>query len=181
MLEIYTNSPRLIGNIDLNPEKSNSFEVAYMNMFGNIFFQLIAYTAVYENKIGRIKNSEGILTYENGSKFSANGIEVEFKYENPDLINGLLNYNYIIGDENDDTGDGHYNFKYIPQHNLTLGVAKNMGPLTVSTLFNYRSETEGGTEKLDSQNSMDFNVRYSHQLSSIHIQHALSVKNLTIN
>jgi outer membrane receptor protein involved in Fe transport len=178
IFEIHVNDGRIVGNKELKPEKSDSFEIAYLTSFGNFFIQALGYYAEYENKIRRISR-ENILTYTNGSNFRAKGLELELKYENPRVVSGFINYSYIEGNDGDDDGTDNYNFKYIPRQFLSAGFSKSIGKFNISGVLNYWTETEGSAGELGDQYSADLNISYSHKMFSKKIHHALSFKNLS--
>ncbi|MDM8557228.1 TonB-dependent receptor [Candidatus Parabeggiatoa sp. HSG14] len=180
LFEIYLYSPgRVVGNPNLEPEKSTSYELAYLTSFNNFFIQALVYYADYENKIRRVVKTGRLLTYANGNDFNAKGVEIEIKYDNPNLFNGFLNYNYISGNDGDDDGIGNYNFKYIPRHSISLGLSKKISGINIAALTNYWTETSGPVEEVDAQYSIDLKLGYSHKLSSQTIHHGLSIQNLT--
>jgi len=53
MLELYFNHPTVVGNKDLQPETSTSYELAYLVRAGNFFAQIIGYYAEYDQLIQR--------------------------------------------------------------------------------------------------------------------------------
>ena len=112
-----------------------------MTSFGKFFVQTLVYYAIYENKIFRIRKDiekngniyENVNVYSNGQEFNAKGLELEIKYLDPQVLSGFLNYNFVDGNNGDEIdGSGHYNFKYIPQHVLAVGLSKNFKKLYIS-------------------------------------------------
>lgn len=180
-------SKTVFGNPELEPEKSNSYEIAYLTSFRNLFVQLLGYYATYDDKIFRIRTDierDGVLyrnvnAYSNGNEFSAKGLELEMKYNLPNDMNAFINYNMIDGDSGDEVNnDGHYNFKYVPKNYLSAGLAKNIRDYFFSVLMNMYGETMGPLERIDTQYSFDVNLGYSHKFASTILQHTISAKNL---
>ena len=195
LFELYfqTSSQTVFGKTDLLPEKSKSIELAYVASFDNLFVQAIVYHGIYENKIYRSKDTTLLLpdgtpnvggksVYTNGENFTANGIELELKYSNPEIIDAFVNVNYIIGGDEDKDENGNYNFKYVPASSLALGIGKMFAKtFNISTVVNYWSEVDGPFEKIGSQYMIDLNLSYSHNIGKIKFTHTISAKNLTDN
>lgn len=172
----------------LEPERSNSIEVAYLTSFNKFFIQLLGYAATYENKIFRdIKDivfpdvtypSKSV--YANGDKFDAKGIELETKYQHPGF-SAFFNYYFVKGGEGDALNN-YYNFKAIPEHALTFGLHKKIKKLSASTVVNYQTEVTGpvnnATKTIDSQFTVDFNLGYLYEGKLFTTQQTVSVKNV---
>ena len=194
LFELYfqTGSGTVFGNPDLDPEKSTSVELAYLLGVGKFFAQATGYYATYENKIFRVggqprPDGEPGLTsiYENGDNFWAAGAELELRYQDPNLFDAFINYNYVYGDNGDEVftpdevtgelvGNDHYNFKYIPEHTVSIGLAKRYRGLSASTVVNVIGTRGGATDELDAQFTWDLNLGYKGD----HFSHRLSVKNI---
>lgn len=178
LFEIHVNSPgNIIGNKDLQPEKSSSIELAYLTSFNKFFVQVLGYYAIYHDKIRRATNNN-MDTYINGSKFSAKGIELEFQYKNSRILNAFINFTYINGDDGDDIGDGDYNFKYIPKYSYTFGITKHYKGFHLAALTNGWAETNGPFEKVDHQYSIDASLGYQHKIRLTNVRHTLTLKNV---
>ncbi len=189
LFELYFQTPTntTYGNLDLEPETSTSYELAYLTRHGNLFAQALGYHAVYDNKIFRTRRFPASATdkstiYINGASFDANGIELEAKYQLPASVNAFLNYGYVHGSQGDRVAaEDHYNFKYIPKNTAALGLAKTVHRWLLSAVVNYIGSTRGPLAPIPSQTTVDLNVGYTHTLTvaSLTLRHKLSVKNLT--
>ena len=185
--ELYFQPPTatVYGNLDLEPETSDSFEVAYVTSFRKVFAQALLYHARYDNKIFRVRrlpfsSTDRALIYVNGDVFTANGLEIELKLKSPSGADVFVNYNTIDGDRGDEIeGNGHYNFKYVPAHALSAGVARAFGPLEVSAVVNLQSGVEGPLRRVGGWRSWDLGASYSHELGALALRHELSAKNVT--
>ena len=173
-LNFETATGTAFGDPNLKPEESTSFELAYLQKRGNVFFQTTVYRANYENKILRTRG-DGIGPtgtvyvnqnhYVNGEEFDALGFEFEMRFENPKKygLSGFLNLGYIDGSDDDrmvnGTDTGTYNFLSVPETTVALGLEKKyQSDLIASAVVNYRSDSKD-TEgiKVDSVTTVDFN------------------------
>jgi len=190
-------SNSLSGNANLEPEKSTSIEIAYLTQFNELFVQTVIYHAEYENKIYRqrvftldqpnLELADGTLLsetgrsstlyYQNGNTFSTQGLELEVKYR---FKHGNLfsNYSYTEGNNNDDLGDDHYNFKYPPKSKLISGVSYSRSGYFTSAILTYYSSMQAVTETIAAQSKWDLNFGYRQQYNKHKIRHVFSVKNL---
>lgn len=177
----------VLGNEELEPEESKSFELSYLTSFNKIFIQLLGYYSIYENKIYRhLQNVEindsviSINKYENGNTFNAKGIELEIKYVNPTYISGFLNYAFIYGSKGDEADSSdHYNFKYIPKHTVSAGFSKSVKAFSVSFLANYSSACKGPFEDIPSWITFDSNISYRKEFEKLVMINTISVKNIS--
>ena len=187
LFELYYITPMktVFGNQNLNPETADSFELAYQHVQGPFYMQTIAYHAIYHDKIFRIKkdlDGDGDLenVYANGNKFSATGLEFELKYLNPKYANIFLNLDYVHGDDGDkQPGTDHYNFKYVPKFNASVGLNKSFGGFNVSLISKYIGSREGPKEKIDESVILDLNFAYEHKFNSFSLKQVFSIQNLT--
>ena len=190
LFELYfqTSSNTVFGNINLEPEESNSLELSYLTSFSNFFVQALVYRASYTNKIFRTLGDftvpdgtpyTNVSYYTNGGEFNATGAEIEIKYQGPSDLNAFLNYSYIDGDNGDEVNNnGHYNFRYVPEHTLTAGLAKSFGNFSVSGLVNYQSERSAPISELAAQTTLDLNIGYKHKVMYFNLRHNISIKNV---
>ena len=190
LFEIYFKTPTntVLGNKDLDPEESTSFEISYLTAFGNFFVQALAYHAEYTNKIFRTKGNfttedgtvfNNVNYYTNGNKFNSSGFEIEIKYQDQNSFDAFLNYGFINGNSGDEiNGDGHYNFKYVPEHTISGGLSKQFGSFNLSGIINFISERGSINENLDAQITVDLNIGYSHKVGIFSLRHNISAKNV---
>ncbi len=178
----------IIGNPDLIPEKSTSYEVSYLRAYGHYFLQANAYHATYDNKIYR-KSGDAVLpdgsgvvvtdttVYANGEEFSAQGLELETRYSH-DQLDGFFNVNVISGDDGDEVpGSDHYNFKYVPDFTLSAGMSKQIKNYLFSFVANYTDSTQGPEQDVDSSLVLDLMLAYTQALGQQVIKHSVRLNN----
>ncbi len=178
----------IIGNPDLNPEKSSSYEVSYLRAYGHYFFQANAYYATYDNKVYR-KSGDAVLpdgsgvvvqnttVYANGEEFSAQGLELETRYSH-DQLDGFFNVNVISGDDGDEVPDSdHYNFKYVPDFTLAAGMSRQVKNYLFSFVANYTDSTQGPEQEVASSLVLDLMLGYNQQLGQRAVHHSVRLNN----
>jgi outer membrane receptor protein involved in Fe transport len=185
LFELYFQPPTntVFGNLNLKPETSDSFELAYVTSFKKVFAQALLYHARYDGKIFRVRRAtadplDRSLIYVNGAPFSANGAEIELRYKAPSTTDLFVNYNYVHGDRGDEImGNDHYNFKYVPRHSVSGGAARGFGRLGLSVVLNLQSGVQGPLRPIDGWASWDVNASYHHELGGLSLRHMISAKN----
>jgi hypothetical protein len=116
--------------------------------------------------------------YVNGRPFAANGLEVELKYQSR-AGDAFVNYNLVHGDRGDEIdGNGHYNFRYVPDHALSVGLARALGRLELAGVLNLQSGVDGPQRRVAAWHSVDLNVSYGHEVGALTLRHTLSAKNV---
>lgn len=178
-----TASYTVVGNKNLVPEKSRSFELLYLQSFEKVFIQATLYHSIYDNTISRKKEfyqpaNKIVSIYENGNQFTANGIETELRYFNPKWIDGYINLNYIAGNQEDKVGD-HYNFKYVPIYTCAVGLSKQIQQFSISSALNLKGATKGPFGNVDEAYMININVGFFHHIAGKKINHSFSAKNIT--
>lgn len=167
------------GNSRLQPERSDSAEVAYLTQCSYASLQTVAYVAQYKNKIDRRTQDvlfddgqfvPGVRKYENGGKFNAVGWEVEARYRRPEDLDAFAAVTYVRSRDGWET-----NFRFVPKVAFAAGAAKTWGPLTLSGVVRYRGATAGRLAAVSRQASGDLSVAYARPSSRI--RHSLTVKN----
>jgi hypothetical protein len=155
---------------------------------GNLFVEAIAYHARYDNRIYRVRRYPDFVSdprdtstiYVNGSRFSANGAEIEARYRLPGNVSTFGAYSFVDGDHGDEVaGSDHYNYKYVPQHTVTGGLVKYFGGFWASGVATFKSEVGAPLEMIDGQAFFDLNLGYGHRVGNLVLRHSLSVKNVT--
>lgn len=192
IFEQYFVAATVYGNPNLKPETSKSIELAYLTSFDKFFIQALVYHGIYENKIYRsidstLLRADGNIntnkkpTYDNGSSFSANGLELEVKYNNPKVVNAFVNYGFIQGTDGDKVeGSDVYNFKYVPEHTISAGLSRSfLKVFNISGVYNYISDMGGPYATLAPQQTIDLNLGIQHTLLNTRLNHIISVKNVT--
>lgn len=184
LFELYVDNAVLTGNQDLDPETSLAYELAYVTSVGKMFMQVLGYYAEYDDKIQRNTeiNPDGstFVQYRNGDEFSAIGAELELRYIDPEFADIFLNYQVVDGDDGDKvTGTDNYNFKYVPENTLALGVSKRFGRMFSSLVVNYQDEAEGPNEKVDDAWTFDAQIGYNHKTElGLIVRHAIVGSNI---
>jgi outer membrane receptor protein involved in Fe transport len=184
--ELYFQTPAntVYGNPMLRPETSDSVELAYLTSVRSLFLQALLYHARYDGKIFRQRRvpddpRDRSTVYVNGAPFHANGLELELKYQAPKVADVFASYNLLDGDHGDEIdGNGHYNFKYVPRHALSLGMAKAFGRMHVSGVLNAQSSVDGPLRRIDGYGTLDVNVAYAHAVGGLVLRHTASVKDV---
>lgn len=176
MFELYFNHPTVIGNSGLKPETSTSYELAYLIGYNNFYVQALGYYAKYDNLIQRITPMSGPPSeYQNANSFEGHGIETELRYQNPEIINAFINYNFIDGDDNGEEN----NFRFVPDHTISFGLSKNFDKFTVSTNGRWYSKVDGHLAEIPAQFSINAQIRYKHQINRYNFSHAIIASNIT--
>jgi outer membrane receptor protein involved in Fe transport len=177
MLELYFDHPTVVGNANLKPETSESYEIAYLGKYGALFFQTILYFSKYENLIQRIRpDLTQPAIYRNLGEFDGYGGEIELKYINRDLFNGFLNYNYIAGENTD---EAYSNYRFVPKHTISFGISKDIENFTISSNGMFYSKTYGLLGEIPAQIIINFHGSYHHHVKNLlGVTHTISITNL---
>ncbi|MFT3931937.1 MAG: TonB-dependent receptor [Spongiibacteraceae bacterium] len=192
LFELYFIPPEqtIFGNPDLSPEKSTSYEVAYLRSHGKLFTQISVYDAYYTDKIFRDRGNVTLangstvyntLIYQNGGDIHVVGVETETRYQ-ADTWSTFVNLNWQDGDKGDrEPGTDHYNFKYVPTYTVSAGLSKAIAQVMLSSVLNYRDSTEGSTpEDIDASLTLDVAATYQQHLSSGNeLKHKILLQNIT--
>lgn len=181
MLELYFDHPTVVGNINLEPEKANSVELAYVYGKKKLFVQMLGYYQKLDQLIQRYTPPTGPPSkYQNLTSIEGYGFEFEAKYQNPKLFNAFFNYNFMEG-----LGQkAKTNYQHVPNHTFKAGVNKSFGDFFVSA-NGYAISSVIGNPKLkmpiDGQFMLDTHIGFKHELESkkISFTHTLSAKNIT--
>lgn len=188
----------LNGNPALRPETNTTYELAFLKRFNALYMQALVYHAIYDDKIYRKRyitadnpdlvlldgtrlgdtGRSSVVVHENGNKFTARGLELETQFQ---FGNGSLfaNYNYVKGDDGDDRGDGHFNFKYPPAHKLATGLSVDVNGWFASAVLTWYSKMQSVSGDIDPQSWLDLTLGYRHRAGGHQVRHTLSAKNAT--
>lgn len=175
MFELYFDHSTVKGNNQLEPERSTSYELAYLLQHKKLFVQASTYLANYTNLIQRVTVDTLIPVYMNAHEFQGVGFEFEVKYVKPKVISAFLSYNFVDGYE----GSGKENYQFVPRHTLNLGLNKSIGNIYIYGKGCLISSTEGVYERIDPQGFLDVGVGLDTKRKTIKIKHVLEVKNIT--
>jgi outer membrane receptor protein involved in Fe transport len=175
MFELYFNHPTVVGNRELKPELSTSYELAYLSGGKRFYLQVLGYYGIYKNLIQRVTPPSGPPSdYMNVDLFKGYGAEVELKYQCPQKLNVFINYNFIHG-----AGGSETYYQFVPKHTFYFGVHKPLANWYLSLNGKWLSRVEGHLETIDPQFRMDMHIGFSHYLKDIRVRHVLSGKNVT--
>jgi len=175
LFEMYFDHPTVIGNAELKPETSTSYEFAYLYGSDKFFMQILGYYGVYEDIIQRQASETGPPQYQNTSKFKGYGSEIEIKYQFTETLSGYFNYNYIQGvDEEIDN-----NYRFVPDHTISFGLNKHINNFSLSTYGKYISSVEGHLKDISPQFIINANISYYHAINNLALKHVLSIKNIS--
>ncbi|MFA8341809.1 MAG: TonB-dependent receptor plug domain-containing protein [Rhodothermaceae bacterium] len=175
LLEMFFSHPTVVGNKQLSPEKSKSYELVYLKSIKNLYFQILGYYATYMDLIERYTDISGPPSkYRNASSLNGYGIEAEVKYNLQNNFNLFANYNYISGVN----GGDEKVYKYVPDHNLAVGLSKKIGDFIFSGNLDFYSKTEGHLKKINPQVNATFNIGFNANLGDLATKHIISFKNI---
>ncbi len=182
--ELYfqSSSRTVAGNTKLSPETCNSYEIAYLLSLGqHMFIQVMGYEAHYKGKIERQTRTvlfddgvtqTGVRQYVNGDPIETRGLEIEFNYRNPSLLDAFAQFSAIAPRNNESY---QTNFRFVPDYTIASGLSKNIKTLTVSGVVKHRSRTDGRLARVGTFTTGDLNLSYQHG----HTRHIFAVKNIT--
>ncbi len=177
MLELYINHPTVVGNPNLDPETSNSYEFTFLSVLENFMFQGTAYYSNYRDIILRERpDMTKPANYKNVGKFTGYGAELEVRYVNSEILNGYLNYNYLAGEK---TPEAFNNYRFVPKHTISVGLDKSFGDFNVAANSYIYSKTHGLKEDIPAQYTLNLHCSYHHHLkNNLGITHSISITNI---
>lgn len=181
MLELFFDHPTVIGNLNLKPEKANSYELAYLYGHKTVFVQMLVFYNKLEQLIQRYTPPAGPPSeYQNVASLEGYGFEFEGKYQSPYFLNAFFNYNYMAGLGS----NAKSNYQHVPKHTFKFGVNRNFSDFFVSMNGYIVSSVLGNPKlniRINSQYMFDTNIGYRHTISDkrIVVEHSFSAKNIT--
>lgn len=189
LFELYFRTPTntVYGNTALEPETNDTVELVFTTRHGNLLFEGLVYHARYDNRIYRVRRYPTFVSdprdtstiYVNGSRFGANGLELEGRYRLPGNLSAFAAYALVDGDHGDEVaGSDHYNFKYVPKHTFAGGLTKYVGRFWASGVARFQSEIGAPHETIGEQAYFDLTLGFGHRLGHQVLRHTLSVKNV---
>lgn len=152
-----------VGNPELMPEYTDSYELGSVFIFDKITFNLAAYQRFTTNKIEYVSQFEDnvrIYSPLNLGTSDIKGIELNFKYSpiKKITINGDLNYNYFTREGTFD--DQEFDFNYDQWSTKLTSKYKISKVLEIEATGRYNSEVQT-VQGIQSANIfMDFGARY---------------------
>ncbi len=176
MFELYFDHPTVIGNTELLPETSTSYELAYLYGGKKVFLQVLGYYGIYKDLIQRqVSGTDSQAQYQNANDFKGYGTEMELRYEFDKSLNTYLNYNYVKGvDEELDN-----NYKFVPDHTVSFGLNKHFSFFSLSTKGKYISKVDGHLATIKAQFIIDANMIIKQKFQDISLRHVFSINNIT--
>lgn len=175
MFELYFDHPTVVGNPGLVPEKSSSWELAYLASHGPVYYQVLGFYAQYEQLIQRVTPATGPPSvYQNGNSFDGRGIEVETRFQSR-ATNGFINYTYLDG-----VGDAaESNFQFVADHSVKLGMNQHFRDFSIGFLGKVLSSVEGHLDTIEAQYLLDLNFGWVQDVGELSLHHAVILKNVT--
>ncbi|OQY30058.1 MAG: hypothetical protein B6244_02015 [Candidatus Cloacimonetes bacterium 4572_55] len=89
--------PQLVGNPELSPEKSTSYDALISGLVKGVQVNLDIFKLTIEDQIVRGLTPDSMKTYENSGELEYTGVELEFKFRFSDRTFGFGGYSYAEG------------------------------------------------------------------------------------
>lgn len=172
-------SNTVYGNTSLEPETSTAYQLIYTHDRSPLAWKATLYHARYRNKIFRTRRSpaDASLIYVNGTPFSANGLELEGRYT-AGARSLFASYAFVDGTRGDALpGTDHYNFRYVPQHSVSVGASQTLGAWSLAGAGTWASPTDGPIERVGARWSLDLDGGFTQTLGRLRLRHLLIVSN----
>lgn len=183
----------VVGNPGLKPERTESYELAYLTSRGSFFAHLTAYHARYKDSIFRDLGDftrdgvsySNVNFYANAPLYHAEGVELRLRYSGKHA-HAFLSFDRLQGSRHDETdvpapgafglpGGSSWNFKYSPDYNLSGGLAGDFGRFFAASNFNLFGPGRSLRESIPAQFWADASLGYRNGGA----KHTLAVRNLT--
>ncbi len=176
MFELYFDHPTVVGNPALQPERSESWELAYLAGTDRFFYQVLGYYAHYRDLIRRVTTESGPPSVqENVAAFDSRGIEAELRYQNGDRTRLFLNYTLLDG-----VGPGaEDNFRYVARNTVKMGLNYRVRGVSVGALGKALSGVDGHLARIPAQYLLDLNAGFVQRVGGHSVKHMLTLKNVT--
>lgn len=148
---------------DLKPEKSDTFELALANNFGNFNSEVVLFKTIVKDKIESVPYGTGGAKYytsENLEKVNINGVELNMNYKLNDSFDTTFNLTYL------DTEDKSTNkeLTYTPNLSASLNLNyKIIDPLSLNTNIRYigrQYEDSSNNDKVEDYTLVDLGLSY---------------------
>lgn len=148
---------------DLKPEKSDTFELALANNFGNFNSEVVLFKTIVKDKIESVPYGTGGAKYytsENLEKVNINGVELNMDYKLNDSFDTTFNLTYL------DTEDKSTNkeLTYTPNLSASLNLNyKIIDPLSLNTNIRYigrQYEDSSNNDKVEDYTLVDLGLSY---------------------
>lgn len=169
-----------IGNPELEPEYTNSYELGFMKRFGESYLSFETFRRVTDNKISRIETlgEDGIYyqTLDNFNKDYSTGVEVmgNINFTKWLLLNASITvFNYRLTGEIDDEPIDKKNTNWNSRMNTTLKFSQNS---RMQIMANYRAPSI--TVQGETKSMFYSNISYRHDLFKKKLTATLSVRDI---
>lgn len=186
-----TSTVTVLGNPDLKPERTESWELAWLSSHEPFFLHVTGYYASYMDTIYRARGNftrDGVAYtdknyYYNAPGYHATGVEVRARYETRNS-RAFLSFERLRGSRDDERvvpasgslpASTSWNFKYWPRYNLSGGLAQSFGRFFAMGNFNLFGESRTLRGRLPAQFWADLSVGYR----AGSYRHTLAVRDLT--
>ncbi len=97
-------SATVLGNPDLSPEESRSWDLIIAKQFASVYVTVDFFQLEIDDKISRVHIGGGIFQNQNSGNVYFRGVEVSSKFHLASAITGFAGYSYCRG-ENRDSGE----------------------------------------------------------------------------
>ncbi len=147
LYQVYRESSSYQANPELEPEKTDTFEIGVKKKFDKTMLGLALFQAETDNIIysgkGTVKKSDGTLKsmYQNGAEATRKGIELDVNHKFNDNLSAYLNYTWQDAKETDSKGKESTMYE-IPEHLLHFGFDYTDGKFNAILDGQYVSERQ---------------------------------------
>lgn len=183
----------VLGNPSLAPERTETWEVSYLISRGGFFAHATAYRAMYKDTIFRDLGNftrdgtayTNVNFYDNAPDYHSSGVELQGRYSGRNL-RAFLALDISQGSRDDEhtvpspgafglPGGTTWNFKYVPEYNVSGGVSADRGRFFASSNFNIFGPNRSLRRDIPAQFWADLTVGFRAGPA----RHRLAVRNLT--
>ena len=175
--ELYNiNNPSIIGNPDLDPETTETYEVSLNGQFNKRNqFKVTS----FRNHISNLIERDSANTFQNTGKLSVNGVELELSSRLSDGSSFDINYTYQFA-ENEQTNEIQH---HIPMHKANAGFNYRYSQFVTAYLgavYSGKLSAKGvdsyDTNSLKEKTSIDTSINFSNKADTLEL--SASIYNL---
>ena len=171
MAELYVNAPiyknmkprygALNVGYDLDPEKSDTFELAIANSFNNFNSELVLFKTIVKDKIETVSKAN-YYTFENLDKAEINGIEVNLDYKFGDSFDTSFSLTYLDTEDKETNKDLLYTANLSAALNMNYKILNNLSSNLAIRYVGKQDaiDTAEKRYKLDDYTLVDFGLNY---------------------
>ncbi len=185
----------VLGNPGLKPEKTETWEVSYLEARGSLFAHMTIYASRHKNSIFRNYGTftrdgatqNNVNYYDNAPEFTSNGMELSLRYDSR-RAGAFLAFQASRGSRGDAhaiaapdpntfglPGGTSWNYRYLPSYTVSGGVSGNMGDFFAASNFNAFARTRSLREEIGAQLWADLSLGWR----AGGISHVLAARNVT--